>query len=848
LLIAEVTFGKETAMNRRYWIAALTLLALVGMSAVCSSTTQPAEDPVEQATAESTQTDEPGQTPAAAQTPPPIAEGDEAQGDDAKETPQAPKLPCQDAGDYFHKGEYKEALIAYVNLLKENAELECAYNRIGESISLMIATPAYTDAQDTLIDLGLEKTAWAFFPETEAENSPVMLEQRGIYTNTYFLVRILDDLGHTDAASNVLRDTIVKELRDCKECNPESCDPKACMEDWHGLEYLLADRFEVARILADDLGNDKAAREEVKRVVKEHPAAKVPDELQYLFMGDLSKPLNLFKNGLYWRALTEYRATRHWPAVLLGVLLLPLVCVVFWRLICLYLNILATLGRPKLDIGDFQGELESGGAKNVSALMEEVIVGLYTEVDAPRRVHLVSAPMEPLNVPETVKSSVPSHINILLALIDWALPQPVIILQGHLHPPGDRGVGLTLALVDKRTGRILDEHTMWQEDYGPDSDPGSQSDKNSSIAHHYRLAKPAAVWTLYKYNEHGRARGTKLLGAKDWRSYAFFLAGVDWRLQRNNKQARQMFVEALNCDVNNQGAMLNLATLDVEEAARTDGVYERAIDRLTKAQGDASRNSWLRTKEKDVHENPVWYKATYQLAAVYSYCGESGKAKKQAKDLWMATHQTRQELNKAGGARLQRKNLRAFLESIEPLAVTLYAGIHKIYPESGDGSDNKDRRGCWERFIAWLNAEDMENGGSGETAAKAPAERESSNGSDEVFPRVEISRQMQGIIAQWSKQNYRVHYNLACYRSVLGSSKEGKNEREAREQYEEAIKHLRYAFERRGDIVQWAKHDPALRGVRETKILRTEGDTWTFADEFEKLWNEHNDTPTQENP
>ncbi len=457
--------------------------------------------------------------------------------------------------------------------------------------------------------------------------------------------------------------------------------------------------------------------------------------------------------------------------------ILVAVAISFLVLVALWLRILPWIKGlffKRLDIEDFNKGSVGDIAQGIEVMIEESLKRFESE-GRRQRVHLVSGPISELKIPASIKEATP-QLNIISDLIEWAFPQKVIALSGYLQKTVDRGAGLTLSLVEKWTGNIVANNTIWQKDYDPDYDPKMTSSSNEKDPMpYYRLADLAATWTLFQLHaSSGEGFLTKLkqnirtffklptssrefipLGTKEWQSYAYFRAGVSWSLEDKKEKARQLYVEALSRDMNNHGALFNLGVIDMES-----GEYDKAIERFLMA-----RTSTEKEKTNDLFNDPVWYSAMYQLAASYQYKvikAEEGqeKAEQELIEAEEAAKNLVTMINEAIESPQKNENmaLRQYLMSFKLMAVILYAGI--------------------------LVSQEKEN---------------------EAKPLIES-------LKPFSLLPYRVRYNLACYYSMAGDKKEGN---EKLNTYKDALFHLDYALERGGDIVQWAKSDPSLKGVRE---------------------------------
>ena len=564
----------------------------------------------------------------------------------------------------------------------------------------------------------------------------------------------------------------------------------------------VSNPFAAVRTLSDR-GLYTEAGESLKKVVEENPGIDVPEDLKYL----------LGEKIFFWRL--------PWWIRTLGELVLALL------IVFLVVRRIYNLRKPRLDIEDFdKGATNLDIGKGLAAMVEVSFKQIGESGAHGSRPSLIEGPIEKFEIPADVKSVHP-YIKIMTQLFEWIFRPDVYTLSGYLQKPGgDLGAGLTLSLVRKKKGEIIANETIWQKDFDRAITPLGENDP----APYYRLAEPAAIWTIF-HDELPFKKKLTLLGTRDWLSFAYFRAGVRWAREDMKDNARKLYVEALNQDTDNRGARFNLGALDTEA-----GEYKRAIKRLQMARekylfcwseiprnvsmgdipGDDSRKLrrflvddlgilWAenaeiirsrndktisirengysaeikldRMEEKAVlkirdgepiylkveMENgepniyahflkePVWYKATYQLAVTYHYCSMQKQAEDEAKNLVATIQETIKILQKK-----EDKALKDFLESFKPMAAIMYAGI-----------------------LVGNNKEE------------------------------EAKKQIESINP--SELTYRSHYNLACCYSIVGKKKRDNEQIEA---YDHALRHLKYALERGGEIVQWAQKDESLKGVR----------------------------------
>ncbi len=288
----------------------------------------------------------------------------------------------------------------------------------------------------------------------------------------------------------------------------------------------------------------------------------------------------------------------------------------------------------------------------------------------------------------------------------------------------------------------------------------------------YRLAKLAAIWAFFKLDEQSEISSHKpsefsKLGTQNWLSFAYLRAGAFWTLEGCKEKARQLYVEALSQEINYRDVWFNLGYLDIE-----DKEYDHAIERLSRAQ-ELSRSG------DSLPNNYQWYLATYQLAAVYHYISKQSKA---AEDLHKAEKVSSELVEKINDAidRLQ--------------------------------SNTEVREMKLKRFLQGfkLNANIM--------SASIIADQGKLD---------EAELKIKSIDKEGSKFPYRVHYNFACYYSIFGK-KTKSDETKSTDAYNKALSHLEYAIERGGGIINWAKNDPSLEGIRKDR-----------KDDFDKIINKY---------
>lgn len=522
--------------------------------------------------------------------------------------------------------------------------------------------------------------------------------------------------------------------------------------------------------------------------------------------------------------------------IFLLIVIIILVSLAIWRRfrpwMCDYLK-----QRSYLDIKSFEKgatKLEIG--KGLELKVEEELHQIINQKDR-ALVSLVEGPIK-FDMPTDIKSISP-HIRIISDLIEWVFPQRVITASGCLQKSANRGVGLTLKLMDNQTGEIINSCTIWQNDF----DLMKKQSIDNDLTPYYCLTGPAATWSfvqMIKYEEARRGKTKKIipkLSTQNWQSHFCFQEGLKYELQGDKEEAQRMYIKALDWDISNRFAMFNLGHLKIEEAAlegerlqkrkkrsfesgRTEAInveeqpkgYEEALRLLQRAREIAEVHEeslewlqWVKEITADeggkIHADNVWYRAMYQMAAIYSYTGNRSEAKRISQDLFNATEKTMEVLQEKRRDILRRirqkdyleeiEELRKWLEQKEPLIIIQYAI----------------------RLVGMKNLEEAEN-----LLRKKKI-------IEENFKKKEKDLEI----------SYRAHYNLACYYSALGDKKKGEEKiKEYKKEYNKAFKNLKAALEKsvkgsikeREDIAYWAQYDPSLKGIRWDE---------SFSGNFEKL-------------
>lgn len=177
-------------------------------------------------------------------------------------------------------------------------------------------------------------------------------------------------------------------------------------------------------------------------------------------------------------------------------------------------------------------------------------------------VTIVTGPLSDIELPEEVKSVVPTNslsalspaawLNALVALVDWLVPPRILMLEGEVHRVDGREVGATVRLLD--SGAVVASEIFWATDFEYDRELISDTAVNQA----YRLTEYIAIWLLFKVTARLR-RGETILGTSSWLSYAQFRAACYAYAQLKLDAAQVLYGRALDNDPDFHGARVNLA-------------------------------------------------------------------------------------------------------------------------------------------------------------------------------------------------------------------------------------------------------------------------------------------------
>jgi tetratricopeptide (TPR) repeat protein len=158
----------------------------------------------------------------------------------------------------------------------------------------------------------------------------------------------------------------------------------------------------------------------------------------------------------------------------------------------------------------------------------------------------------------------------LLTAVPALARTPRYSIDGTLQLAGVAGDGLTVNL--KERGSLTATTTFW---WRPPTGPGSPDAYS-------QLAAAAAGWADFLIREREALERSGL--TRDAMSFGYFHAGVELDRAGRLDAAHDTYLEALDHDDENIGALLNLGLLYAREQK-----YERALEVFTRAVGVAER-------------------------------------------------------------------------------------------------------------------------------------------------------------------------------------------------------------------------------------------------------------------
>jgi len=251
-------------------------------------------------------------------------------------------------------------------------------------------------------------------------------------------------------------------------------------------------------------GLDAAAQIELKTALTDDPTLEVPDELA---ASGRRMP--------FWRELLGKAG----PWLRTGAEML-IAALAFAVLVLMGGRLLRRTG-ARLAIEPFSGGSGEGAGTDMTAALRENYGRLRNQRGGRSLVVVGSSGEQTPTLPREIADAYPQTgiLAALLGMLDRLLPSRTRLVSGYLRPRDPRrGVGITLSLA-RRYGKVFDEITVWESDYGAIL---PQRDAAGMQPSYDRLAVPAAAWLLYTSARRARwlggSRRFDILGASEWRS------------------------------------------------------------------------------------------------------------------------------------------------------------------------------------------------------------------------------------------------------------------------------------------------------------------------------------------
>lgn len=664
----------------------------------------------------------------------------------------------------------------------------------GWSAGALVLVLALVVAAGTIVPIALYGTARPPSPSTQGTPSPTPTISAGDpFWNALTLARLGLSKEAVEAAHSALPDA--QKRQPAITLPPEIASLGAAPDDPFAAPKALA-----------RAGLDADAKTAFKKAVEEHPAATIPPDLAYL--SD--------------RPIRDWRGADIWIA---GSVLLMNAAAVVAFLAAIFLVAWPVLRRiflVRVQVGKFEGEPDMKIGEALQITVEDELLQLRREGGS-SSLQLVRTPDAALAIPDPVKDLAPS-IKLAAALVEL-IPSRIHVLSATLHPRGERGVGLTVAIADPR-GRIRAGVTLWEEEFDPSyRPPAGDADALADAAHqaYQRLALAAASWAIYQPPlTPGDTLGNGYL-SQDWRSYARHRVAVSWQDAGETEKARSLYFSALDADPLNAGALFNLAQVDGDNAlersplsAVDQASFERARARAQEADRLLEQRK-ARRKRTSVEHDRFTYRVHYGLARLALHRALSDPAPADRLAL----------LNEA---------------EAEAFAVLRATNRYQSHPDKGSELDRFVRRiedatvillcGAWEELILDQEPTVPADAGyvlhrlitreAGDIMLVDPATRERDP--------VRVIRELAGDPDRRMGLDRQARYNLACY--FCG-------QREP----EQALKDLAYGL--RPGLAPQARADPSLRAFRAGSAISFDHDRIVEFDQLVAQFDSpHDPTPT----
>jgi tetratricopeptide (TPR) repeat protein len=346
------------------------------------------------------------------------------------------------------------------------------------------------------------------------------------------------------------RDEAMKRIESARAASPAAPVPVELRR------FVVARRtFDKVRAL-EGAGLDAVAEDMLRDYLKRRPtpAGGVPADMIALLQ-EPDRPW--LRRAQVWveRQTDSGKALLWLLAIVLGGLLLGRELLLrLWRIRHPRLSITPFLaGSDEKDIATGFGQELQEAVANVGAFMG----GRRPDLTLPPKPAASSLPSVTAALPQL------KFVEALIALLPTLIPSRDQSLSGFLQPKTNTGVGASIALI-RDGGKVIRQVTIRQGDFGP-----VPSTAESGASDYGVLLPPATYWF--------RAATSK--SGAPWRPHALFDAGVRLQQAGDVAFARRLYSQALSYAPPIPGVLLNLAAIEIKEAADPEQFDIRALER-----------------------------------------------------------------------------------------------------------------------------------------------------------------------------------------------------------------------------------------------------------------------------
>lgn len=295
--------------------------------------------------------------------------------------------------------------------------------------------------------------------------------------------------------------------------------------------------------------------------------------------------------------------------------------------------------------------------------------------------HLVTAPDTAVDLGAI--TSVSTELQVVNALLSL-LPGRTRLVSASLQSAGLLGQGMSVSIRNTEN-RIGGSVTIWENSFAAASEvrgdrPVDGPEHLDSNEVREMLTIAASAWIAYRALQGASVRQRSALLTQDWESYALFRVGARQQQAGALLSARRLYLQALERDPRNRGALFNLAVLDLRDLDEPPAIerLDLVIDEIVRADsGD----------DEPWRFDRLWYRAVYNRAVARLHRGmrrskglnqdERASIKNDLRDVAEAADLTiallgGQDAERAGG---RFADLVRFLVEIRSAAVVTFADV-----------------------------------------------------------------------------------------------------------------------------------------------------------------------------